>query len=489
MLRIISLFLLLIISRISFAETVPATVESYTTRYTASSFSSSVFSSSSQVCAAIASAKTSTYTFSVTSIDESLKRCYLVGVSNTQSSVTLTSQNAYSVVSVPVYSCLSGHFLSDAAGNADSSGAFCTELPNELGCVGDCQSCSAFTQTLYPNSSDFYLKGTSQSGCHLGCQMSFVPSVETQATLNSGGSVTLNSVGRCTTINGEKVCTGPYIKYSGQTCSGYLTGDGATAIQAAMDACQYGYVIDNYSTGAASVVCNTDPSLPAQTEPPVLTTNPTDVDECVNGYTTGSFEGQTISVSATGCADSGDTPTDTTSGANDTSGLGSTVGGTSGATSTVSGGTSTGGSSGSSGGSDNTTSGATDTASGADDTESDCEDGDTECTGDGGGTFAAPGQGTDYLKDVFGESDLASLATDNAELTIKINQKMADVKSVFNLGTLSVSGSLAENKQEIKGASVDLSGKSLFEQLSIVSAAFYLCAIATAIYIVMGGKK
>ena len=112
-----------------------------------------------------------------------------------------------------------------------------------------------------------------------------------------------------------------------------------------------------------------------------------------------------------------------------------------------------------------------------------------EDSGDGSGSFSAPGEGTDYLKDVFGESDLASLATDNAELTTKINQKMADVKGIFNLGTLSVSGDISENQQEIKGASVDLSGRNIFEQLSIVAAAFYLCAIATAIYIVMGGRK
>lgn len=88
------------------------------------------FESSSEICSVLASIRGSgsLYQFGVSSIDESLKRCYLHGISTTNSSITLNTTAVYTTVNLTEYSCLTGYFLSDSSGIADSSGKFCTPI-------------------------------------------------------------------------------------------------------------------------------------------------------------------------------------------------------------------------------------------------------------------------------------------------------------------------------------------------------------------------
>lgn len=486
MLRIISLFLLLIISQISFADTIPAVSSPTTIYYSYAGGSYAEYSGIDDLKA-----------HSPFPIHAKYKYCAIVNPTlvncNEYSDYSGGSVNySLSNKSISKFTCPSGYTLSDSAGNADSSGAYCTkescttktgtnqmveiangEVAPVMGCYQGCSGTNL--QYLYDNKA-----WTCAAGSGLSCafNMQF-----------DGNSCTVSSSSSSSASSGA----------SGDGCggngssTGTVNGQPVTVCNAAASSSSSS---SDSNTSTSSSPGTDSPSSGLGTDAGSPETNTSGSQNSTVGGGVGGLSGDGFgdggSAGSSGGTDSGGTSgsssgTDSggTSGGTSGSSSGTDSGGTSGG-SAGGGGTDSGGASGSGGGTDSGTGAAT---SGAGGTDSDTPAEEEEESGDGGGSFSAPGKGTDYLKDVFGESDLSALATDNAELTTKINQKMADVKSVFNLGVLSVSGDMPENQQEIKGASVDLSGRNIFERFSIVAAAFYLCAIATAIYIVMGGKK
>jgi hypothetical protein len=532
MLRIISLFLLLIISRVSFAETIPAT-KNTVSGYTISAYNL-IDQSYSNLCQVAFGSFSSFFPqFSAISIYSSSSSSCTVLYKDSQNrqsfyNFMITTSNVYQ------YFCPSGYTLSDSAGNPDSSGHYCTKNSCqdlfETTSMIDIPPRQTVTNACFNGCSATSMLGTwvcdSDTACSVRVQfdgnscsggVDYAANASSSSSGSDSDSPPPCSGGSTTgTVNGETVTTcaddgtdSPPITDTPSSATPTTTSGAGSTVgtpentsgtqnstvgggSGSLGGAGYG---EGGSTGSSGGTDSGGTSGSGTSGSGTGTdsggTSGSGTDSgSTSGSGTGTDSGST-SGSGTG-TDSGSTSgsgTGTDSGSTSGSGTGTDSGGTSGSgTGTDSGGTSgsgTGSGSGSGGGADSGTGTA---ASGAGDTDSDTP-AEEEESGDGGGTFAAPGEGTDYLKDVFGESDLASLATDNAELTTKINQKMADVKAIFNLSTLSVSGDIPENQQEIKGASVDLSGRNIFEQLSIVAAAFYLCAIATAIYIVMGGKK
>ncbi len=506
MLRIISLFLLLIISQFSFAETIPA--PSFKYKYSVSGYSDVVGYQESALTAINAFVSHVTGT----SLYDS---CSLIEVTGGYTARCVKSQNnsngAYFTSSFSFAACPSSYYVSDGNGNKNDYGKYCTK-----------NSC----QDLFQTSTLMEIPPgqTVTNACYDGCS----------ASLYEGGSWSCES---------DSVACWIRVKYDGNSCSGgvdYAANASSSSSGSDSDSppppCSGGSTTGTVNGESVTTCADDGTDSPPITDTSSSSTPPTTTSGAgttvgdvgnTSGSQTGTQTGDFGNTSSTGGGggdsgstsggdsgstsggdsgstsggdsgstsggDSGSTSggdSGSTSGGDSgsTSGgdSGSTSGGDSGSTSGGDSGSASGGASGSGGGSDSGTGAAT---SGAGGTDSDTPAEEEEESGDGGGSFSAPGKGTDYLKDVFGESDLADLASDNAELTTKINQKMADVKSVFNLGVLSVSGDMPDNQQQIKGASVDLSGRNIFEQFSIVAAAFYLCAVATAIYIAMGGKK
>lgn len=489
MLRIITGFLLLIISQISYADTIAATSSS-TDAFFWSTGGRANFSNATESCQDYAAYLQST----------GANRTYVSadpGVFGVSTGSCNMLANGWAPFSVPIYinkstkttySCLSGYFLSDASGHSDSSGSYCTK-----------ESCTTKTGT---NQMVEIANGETApvTGCYQGC---------------SGTNLQYlydNKVWTCAAGSGLSCAYN--MQFDGNSCTVSSSSGSSAASGSSGDGCGGNGSSTGSVNGQPVTVCNAAPSSSSSdsntntssntspgTDSPSsgLGTDAGTPETNTSGTQTGTVGGGVGGLGGDGygeggSAGGGGTDSGGASGGTSGSSGGTDSGGTSGGTSGSSGGTDSGGTSGGTSGAGGGSGGGTDSGtgaatSGAGGTDSGTPSEEEEESGDGGGSFSAPGKGTDYLKDVFGESDLSALATDNAELTTKINQKMADVKSVFNLGSLSVSGDMPENQQEIKGASVDLSGRSIFERFSIVAAAFYLCAIATAIYIVMGGKK
>lgn len=483
MLRVISFFLLLIISQISHAETIAATYVPAVSAATLNATKSDVVSARADVCAAL------NYDYVISSIGKSggsflsstvgayndsqvsckISFTYLDSAKNLLTTTTSTGYFPYSTTytcssgyqsdyygtastsgkyctvkaAAATYTCPVGYYRSDSNGVESTSGAYCTKTKTA------CTDSAGLTLKLWVSKTN-----PPSTGCYAGCTV--------QASVVAGFPDSSDVYQQLDYVSKDEVCTGVFSDVDAATAT--------AANQAAADA-----------KAAADAAAAEEAALQAAK------------DACGSaGYTTGTADGKTVVACKVpdSPAASSATSTDTTSSATGTSGStsdgtsGSTSGGTSGSTSGGTSGSTSGGTSGSTSGSD---SGATSGASGTDPSDTPAEE--EEESGDGGASFSEPGEGTDYLKDVFGESDLSDLKSQNEELKKQITQKMSDVKSIFNIGSLSVAGDIADNTQEIKGSSVDLSGKKLFDQLSVLAAIFYLCAIAAAIYIVLGGRK
>lgn len=109
-------------------EIIPA-LSSQIITYSASGYGVPIgpYTSPQEVCAGIASVltDTTTWNFSVSSIDLSTNKCSLAGVFKNGTS-TYNTNRYYTSSTKTDYSCQSGYFLSNASGVADSTGKFCT---------------------------------------------------------------------------------------------------------------------------------------------------------------------------------------------------------------------------------------------------------------------------------------------------------------------------------------------------------------------------
>lgn len=346
MLRIISFLILLIISQIANAETVAAirSASKVTVYYLSTTKDIAAFNAGN-------------YHFSMSAACE-FNDLTLDGTACVNSSGKYSFLNTGSVFT---YSCSTGYFLSDSAGNADSSGQYCTK--------NECADSAGLTQELW-----FPRNSVPTSGCYAGC------------TLTVGVAVNYD----------DTSVEMPYVyqtyKYTDKVCTGDMNYTDAATAEAA--------------NAAAQVAAN----LQAQK------------DACgAAGYTEGTANGQTVitckttdTTNTTSSATGTDSGTDTTSGATGTNTDPTTVGdtgNTSGTqTGTVGGGTgSLGGdgygsggssSSGSDGGNSSGTS--TSSASGTATSSGTGTDSDAEEESDDSGDFDSSGTGaalSDLLAD------------------------------------------------------------------------------------------
>lgn len=492
MLRIISLFLLLIISRVSFAETISASSVKY--YYYDSISVHGSYSTPAEVCSNLAvylqSTSTSGRSYKVDSnYATSETTCYL-NYKTATSSTWSSSVLSYLISNYIGYLCSSGYTQSDSAGNADSSGHYCTK-----------NSC----QDLYQTTSmiDIPPRQTVTNACFNGCS----------ATSMLGTWV----------CDSDTACS-VRVQFDGNSCSGgvdYAANASSSDSGSEPDSpppCSTGSTSGTVNGETVTTCADDGTDSPPITDTPSSSTptttsgagstvgNPENTSGTQNSTVGGGSDslggegyGEGGSAGSSSGSDSGSTSSGSDSGS--TSGSGTDSGGTSsggsdsGSTSgsgTDSGGTSSGGAdsgstSGSGSGSDTGTGTAT---SGAGDTDSDTPDTEEEEeSGDGGGSFSEPAEGKDYFSELFGTADLQALADKKTAIEESISTKKSEIKGLFEFTGISMSGSLSENTQEIKGASIDLSGKSTFDRFTYIAAILYFAAIIIAIWIVLGGKK
>ena len=230
MLRIVSLFLLLIISRVSFADTIPAT-PTISSSYSISAANLSGYSSSSEICsAAFASFSGFFPEFTAISIYNSTdSRCT---IEYKQPPALYSMYYNYSVVfsDETKYSCLSGYTQSDSSGNPASSGAFCTkpDKPADKTCA------ELAADGSYELGSGYFVAGHSSTYCYQAnpthiCQIS-----------NNGESIYFGKISDTCSVG---MGGGSYWSYTGSDCT------------------SVGPSVNYYKTSqAASLACN--PTLP-----------------------------------------------------------------------------------------------------------------------------------------------------------------------------------------------------------------------------------
>ncbi|WP_349922269.1 hypothetical protein [Aeromonas veronii] len=117
--------------------------------------------------------------------------------------------------------------------------------------------------------------------------------------------------------------------------------------------------------------------------------------------------------------------------------------------------------------------------------------GDKPCTGPLC-TFSPPsGAGGTGFSDIFGEVAIAGVKQQIVEKEKALKDKMQEVRSVFIADPLEISGTYNTDFHDIKGANIDLSGKSNFELFFSLGPkqALWFLAVLVAFAILMGGRK
>lgn len=229
MLRVIGFLFLLIISRLCYSETIPAvSVEKFYVGVNSKTqtLSSSVPEACSKYLSLVGG--------------DSIAWCDLNGIGyyKKDSSGDLV-RLVDSVYRLNVYSCSSGYFLSDSAGNADSSGHYCTK-PNE---PVDKTCAELAADGSYELGSGFFVAGHDSTYCYQAN-----PTHICQIT-NYGESIYFGKVSDTCSIG---MGGGSYWSYTGSDCT------------------SVGPSVNYYKTSqAASLACN--PTLPDGTSSAVPT--------------------------------------------------------------------------------------------------------------------------------------------------------------------------------------------------------------------------
>ncbi len=439
MLRILSGFLLLIISQFSFASvsytTIPA-ISSGQYSITVGNFTV-VGSDKLSICqdAVAKSCAAGGYCVAVYGVDGD--SCMRYGGVIAQ------------FIGVTAFTCDSGYFLSDSQGNPSSSGQYCTTS------VDSCESLSGQVVQLYT------LRSNPQvSLCYGGCVASRDVVAVTDATVN------LTYVYFDYTYTGE---TSECVEGSDtNTSEADALAANAASVEAARQAAVAQAVADAKagcgSAGYTEGTFNGDTVIACKGEPTQTTVNNT----AQSTTTTTNADGSTTTTTTT-------TTTNNTTINNNNS---STTVGSNGSSSTTSG--TTGGSSSST----TKTEAVTTNPDGTTTTEI------TETTSGAGNTagiFEAPGEGNDFLKDIFSAEAIEDLKQAQESTKEQISALQTSTKNLFAFGALAASGTMVADTRNIMGASVDLSGKSaidLFTQAGIGSA-FWVLAILIGITVVL----
>jgi len=147
MLRIIGFVLLLIISRISFADTIAATSSQVKDYYSGSSSDQQLSSHSDSFSGSCS--KLSDYQNSVFSSIKSTTSSSVASSTSSVCSLLYTTGSLTQIVTLPItynlvssYSCPSGYYQSDASGTASSTAAYCTKT------VDKCESTKGTVYSL-----------------------------------------------------------------------------------------------------------------------------------------------------------------------------------------------------------------------------------------------------------------------------------------------------------------------------------------------------
>lgn len=106
----------------------------------------------------------------------------------------------------------------------------------------------------------------------------------------------------------------------------------------------------------------------------------------------------------------------------------------------------------------------------------------------GEGTFNAPKGSKDYLKDVFSSDAIKSVQSQRDATLTKINEKMAQIKALTNINSISVSGDISPDVKSVRGNDVDFSGKDIISKFSI-SWVFYFVTALFCMDIILNRRK
>ncbi len=379
MLRIITGFILLIISQISLADTIPASTSQVLAYYNNSFISSAnAVIGPTAACTALGNvwntktAATSHPYVSYTASGVNIV-CTFNAISVSTGAFLGTNTQTMSGLYVTTYSCSSPYFLSDNAGNASSSGQYCTKSA--------CADYAGTTTDLW-----FARNSVPNTGCYAGCK-----ATATVAVNYGASSVEMPYVYQSFKISDE-VCSGVMAYTDAATAqAANKAAQDAADLQAQKDACGAAGWTSGTSNGQTVITCKT-PDSTSNTG----TSTGTDSASSGVGTDAGSPETNTSGTqnSTVGAGDFGNTGTSsggTSSGAvggTGSAGTGSTGTGTDSGTSTGAAGTGTdsGSSSGTSGtGTDSGSS--SDSGSGA--------SGSGAGSGTGTGSGSGSGTGTD----------------------------------------------------------------------------------------------
>ena len=287
MLRLISFLMLLIISQLSSAETIAAIPTTSTIIDSSSPVLGNchVRTPTSKVGYNNDVTKTYADCLSWITLNESQYGNHTITIlSNTDTSINFGYQGVFvgywghAPVYKTLYSCGSGYFLSDSAGNADSSGQYCTK---EINICEQRQSTSD-----YILGTGYYLFGSSSSVCYDGCSYTNSDSKGySVANLTYTDHTGLRH--SCSVASGS----GSYYTANGSKCGS--TGDAKTtstgtypSMQAAYTACFADFIVaDKAYEDAKSGVTPTTSSATSTDTP----------DNCAYGSSHGTFNGETIS--------------------------------------------------------------------------------------------------------------------------------------------------------------------------------------------------
>lgn len=106
----------------------------------------------------------------------------------------------------------------------------------------------------------------------------------------------------------------------------------------------------------------------------------------------------------------------------------------------------------------------------------------------GEGTFTAPNGSKDYLKDVFSSDAVKSVQAQREATLTKINEKMAQIKALTNINSISVSGDISPDVKSVRGNDIDFSGKDIISKFSI-SWVFYFVTALLCMDIILNRRK